>query len=1112
MLKNKFGMLKVVALALTVLMLATLVACNKGMDDAAIQDAINAAVQSQSQAVADEQAKLAASMSEAQAKADAEAKAAQESLLAAQAEAQKKIEEAEKLAAEASKAAEQAKKDAAAEASKAAESAAKAAAEASKAAAEASKAAASLASSLSQSAAAAATATTAPSADADAIAAINAKFQSLKYDYLLENSDLYLAAELKELNLTFEKAAVELTNAMTKEAAESIYAALEVAVAAIENVEIRATAVQALIEDLGDIETNVFTASVEKIVAARDAYKALTEDYETSAQVKVINKIVDLPELTKAEKKLDVLEAYIAETLSDDMLILIKSDNKLAYDAEDDRNELTVSNETYAAVIARATYKYRMLEVINDANVAAANVEIDWDFKLKDGEKIAVTGKTHPITGKALRYELDEKAPIAYFTAEELKEVYILPTLDADFEDFKAATIVALENDLAKAENIFTAEYVIGTKSVIIDVRDIQDIYEDAVADFEAALAGLTFVGDYKGNKVYADAKKDVYAKYASVYVDAVMAVVEESKAYAIELYTEDVYEAKVEELNEDPQYEGKPAILANYLAKAENDLNKFTANVESAPVYDYAGITAEAVRKANKLTGDKVADASKFITANGLAGDFYTYVETVANNSFKKFNVTIAGIQDGTLGLITEKMIADLEAFRDEWTVKDGAMYDTLAKKKAGSSTATPWNPDSEPTDDTWERATAVAALKAEIDAAIAEIKAIKVGTEDQKVQIKWKNDGSAGKDSAANKDYKNNGLWFKEAAAKEYFEDMGYTEADVFADVSMMKTYFTVADKGADLKWTYTYTAEEQACMAAQTAYTNAWKNIYADVVTIMGYEATYTNKINDNDNKKTETAYETALNDAAGSEALVEEITKFGAVYTGNIATAATAAKYENALNGKLYVFSAKSDNINANGTHVTLKYEPATEQYASELFTLANIEAKFQAEVDTCNANAPKVATLFAYKFVAIEKVNAAAKAATIVLDKDGKQVGAPTYAYTADTLAAESYEAAIAAFVTAATEKIMAVKIDNTEYADLSTWNGTKVWSKAKIGYSYDKAVQYIDAIVTSYVGTAGTAVVIEGNVCDYADSAIFQQYKMLIKNNYSGWASLEKAN
>jgi hypothetical protein len=127
-------------------------------------------------------------------------------------------------------------------------------------------------------------------------------------------------------------------------------------------------------------------------------------------------------------------------------------------------------------------------------------------------------------------------------------------------------------------------------------------------------------------------------------------------------------------------------------------------------------------------------------------------------------------------------------------------------------------------------------------------------------------------------------------------------------------------------------------------------------------------------------------------------------------------------------------------------------------------------------------------------------------------------GAPTYAYAAKTAAndessaAYRYETKINAYIKEATDKIMAVKIDDTEYADLSTWNGTKVWSKAKIGYSYDKAAQYIDAIVTSYVGTAGTAVVIEGTVCDYADSAIFQQYKMLIKNNYSGWANLEKAN
>jgi hypothetical protein len=46
----------------------------------------------------------------------------------------------------------------------------------------------------------------------------------------------------------------------------------------------------------------------------------------------------------------------------------------------------------------------------------------------------------------------------------------------------------------------------------------------------------------------------------------------------------------------------------------------------------------------------------------------------------------------------------------------------------------------------------------------------------------------------------------------------------------------------------------------------------------------------------------------------------------------------------------------------------------------------------------------------------------------------------------------------------------------------------------------------------NFVGTPGTAVVIDGTTYDAADSQIFQQYKMLIKNNYSGWANLEKAN
>ena len=1069
MLKNKFGMLKVVALALTVLMLATLVACNKGMDDAAIQDAINAAVSSN----AAEQEKVAQSLADAQAKAEAEAQAKAEAAEKAAAEAKKKAEEEAKAAAESAKKAQEAADAAKKEAEK-------------------------LASSISQSQKDAATATTAPAADADAIAAINAEFAKMKYEYLTEKAALYLSDNLKEMALTFDKAAVELQNAKTKAAAESAFESLKVAVAAIESVQTRADAVQALIADLGDIESAVFTAQVEKITAARDAYKAFTKDYAKNTKLeKVIEDTINYTDLVKAESKLEILEDYIAETLSADMLTLVKAFPKNDYDAEDDRDE-------YGAVVAAATYKYRLLEVINDGNVAAANVAIDWDFKLdSDGDKIPVTGETHPVTGKTLKYELDKKAPIAYFTAEELKNIYILPTLDADFADFKTLAVAQFETAL---NAVTYGEHLVPgtTKSALIDEGDIEDIFDDAIDAFAASIADLTFVGNYKGNKIFADAKKDIYGKFAAAYVDAVMEVVETSKAYAIELYTEDVYEEKVETLND--QYDEQPAILANYLAKAENDLNKFTANVNSAPIYDYAGITAKDVIK----TIDKNIDASKFYSGNGVAANFYTYVSAIVENSLKKFALTIAGTQDGTLGLATEKMIADLTAFRDEWTDKEGAMYDTLAQKKAGSSTATPWNPDSEPTDDTWKKATEVAALEAYIDAAIASIKAIDVTTyADKEVNVKWKKDSSS--DTA--KKYSEKALYFVSAEAKQYFDDMGYTEADFADNFNDVKVYFTYTAN--DMPLTYTFTAEEQAIEAAQNIYVGAWKQIYTDVIAIMDLKATYEKKINNNDGDLKDSTFEKALAEAAGADDLQAEITAFGSAYLGNIATVVKADNYKNALGGKaLYTFFKKSDTI-TKGDHVTLAYEAAEADYASELFTLDNIKAKLQAEVDTCSNNVANVSALYTYRFVAIDKINAAAAAAKYVYTTvDGVKTasGAPIYAYTPNSAAAALYEAKIDELAAAAVAKIKAVKLDNTEMADLSAWNGTKIWSKAKLGFSYDKATQYIDAIVTNFIGTSGTAVVIGGTTYDAADSQIFQQYKMLIKNNYSGWASLEKAN
>lgn len=1110
MLKNKFGMLKVVALALTVLMLATLVACNKGMDDAAIQDAINNAVQSQSDAAAAEQSKLAASMSEAQAKADAEAKAAQESLAAAQAEAQKKIEEAEKLAAEASKAAAEAEKKAAEEASKAAESAAKAAEQAKKDAEEASKALESMQSSIAQSSKDAVTATTAPSADADAIKAIQAEFSKLKFQYTVENAGLYLANYYMELSLTFDKAAVELQNAQTKAAAESAFETLKVAVAAIENVQTRADAVQALVEDLGDIETAVFTTQVEKIVAANEALEALEKDYEKNDKLEdVVAATINTADLAKANKKLATLKDYIEDTLVTDIQILVKADRKGNYDAEDwQDNTISVElfgatyNTNYETVIEDAYYKYRLLAVINGGDVAAANAPIDWDVLVKDGKVVeAEDDERHPITNKLLDDKLDFDKPTAFYTVEELLDNYILPTLDADLDAFKAELVKMLDEKLTlngavlqayAADKIVSGESADAAKfDAIIDADEMDDLFEIAVETFEADLSAISFTGDYKGNLVYAKAEEDLAKKFTAAYVDAIMEIIEVSKAYALETYTEEIYEVAVGDAEETYVEDDEASKLAAALATLSAKLDAFTANVEAAAVYDYAGIIAESVRKTNKVD-NAVVEAKNFYDGAKVTATFYEYVNTVAKKSINNFAVTVASVQEGQLGDIAAVMVADLEAFRDEWTNEEGAMYDTLAQKDT-TTTATPWNPDGESTT-VWKKAAEVAALNEKIDAAITAIKALDpVYYTDKEINVKWADNENAGKD------LKNKVLYFKEEAAKDFYE-LHHTEADI--DATFAKTYFTATNTGLPL--TYTFTADEQACEAAETLYVQAWKDIYADVVAIMGYQATYKNNIT-----KKDTGYDKALKEAAGSEALVAEVTTFGNAYLAKIDADVAAGKYEKALGGKLHDFFVQNNYVGTN--HIAITTPEDETAYGSEKFALDNIKNTLNAHVTTCNNNAANVAKLYSYKFAAVEKVAVAVNNAKYTYTTvDGATVASEvTYDYSnASATAAQKYEETITEFIAKAEAEIMAVVMKDAKTVEMKDWTGTKDLSKDQSLLDYANAVKNVDAIVNKYIGTTATTCTIDGTTYAAADSAIFQQYKMIIKNNYSGWGNL----
>lgn len=1097
MLKNKFGMLKVLALALSVLMLVSLAACgNQGVAKEDMDSAIAAALAEQSKAEASKQAALESSLAAAQAAAESERKAVESSLAAAAAEADKKAEEASKAAASAEK--------------KASEEASKAAASA----AEASKAAASISASISKSQADAAKtsqSTTAPIvADKAAIAAVQAEFAKLRHEYTYTNEDLYLADNYAELTLLFDKAAVELQNALTKEAAESVLATLKVEVAAIENAQSRADAVQALVAALGDIETEVFTTQAEKITEAREAYTAFTTDYNKKSGMdqELLNAVIDetitVADLEKAEAKLAVLNAYIKASLNADMQKLYDVDDRMRYDAERDINKVISGELTYGKVIADAHYKYNVLAVINGGDFADADLAVEFENK-KDpetGRDLVEDGKKVPDTDK----------PTKWFTIEDLLNVYILPTVDYKFDVIKGNFVTELTDALAAAytkyvgsedlvyvvdiaDDVTTADKNEAVKiTAIVPETDVQDVFEDAVEAFEEALAEKSYVADYKGNATLDDAVADVYALYTAAYVNALFEVVEVSKDPAIDAYTEYVYEARVEYLEGYYTEENQVNVLNSNLAIAADTLETFTTNVNDAPIYDFDALNTASLLKEYGLEDIDLTDMENI-------EEFYSYVSALFAKSFKNFAVNVSDAQDGILGVIATALIKDLRAFQFEWTDEDGAYYESIQ----GAATTHPWTDEV-----TYKNTAKIAALNEAIEDAIDAILAVEVADySDSEVQIKWKD---ANGDS-----WKKKALYFISADAKDHYAEMGYTEADM-VDFDLMKQYFGTTNTG--LAYTYTHTAEEKACQEIENIYLEAYKTINEEICSMMGYSKTYTEKIT-----KKGTAFYNVQQEVKSNEALKAEVDKFGSAYTGDIATAVSGDGFYRALGlakaSAVYDFVAKSDTITA-GKHVTLKYDPTAEQKCSNQFSLENITTYLQGIADTCNANAAKVSTLWAYKHAAVEAVTAAVNAAkyTYTVDEAGKTVanGNVTYAYNAvvngvKSPAAGAYEAALDSLLTAAKNEIMAVTMDNTEKADYKNWAGAKLWSEAKIAYSYDNAVKYIDAIVANYVGTIaedGTVqtVTMAGEEYINADSKIFEAFKINIKNNYNSWGSL----
>lgn len=1043
MLKSKFGMLKVLALALSVLMLVTLVACGEsGVAKEDMDAAINAALQSQAQADAEKQASLEASI-----KADKEAAAAQQaalesSIAAAQAEASKQAADAAAAAASASKAA------------------AEAAASASKALAEAQK------TTTTQK-----TTTKAPVVKEDLTAVVTA-FAELKHEYTYTNEGLYLSKNYAELVVLFDKAAVELQNCMTVKAAESVLATLKVEAAAVESVQTRANEVQALVAALGDIESEVFTTQLEKITAAEKALEKFQKDYEKNANLaKVTKDTIKTAELAKAAAKVEVLEAYIASDLQNYMSIINKADPKVKYDAADDLDVVVADDLTYQDVIDRAYYNYRVLAIVNGGDVAAADLPIDWKYLDKDGKEVDEdeTWKT--------------KEPIAWFTVESLVNDYILPTLDAEFEIAKAKAVIDLAADLDQETYTVIATAKGVNANYVAEWSDVEDIFEDAVDAFEEEIAGLTFVGDYKGNVVFTKAVADLYTTYAKAYVEAVASIVDLSKAVAVDYYTENTYDAEVESLEKKYEDEKYADILADKLVIVKSNLDAFTANVNAAPVYDYDAINNADLRKAYDKN---LKDLSKQISENGLTATFYKYVTTtVANAIADNFKTRVAAdaTQEGQLGELTIGLVEDLELLLTELNkAEEGKLWNAYK----GSAIVY--------LEDSYSKDAMVAELYTAVEKAIADIKAIDVANYADKTPALIYPETSSGDF----KSWSKKPLYFINADAKAYAEAEEMTEAELKTNAKALLT--TTAN---DYPLTYTWTAVEQACGDAAKIYAD----IYATVNTKLVSEAGIVSK-----NQKLITddkEYKAILTNVGSAAELKAEVEAFAAIYTKaisdlsalkNVATLPTFVKTSNVIATTHATINTAAPVIAEDYvTAAAGKFVALSEKMAAKA---TDFEGKFWADTAQTTSN---VVELWKYKNEAVAKITAviASYKNTYTTNANGNVIQNATatgYTYDAGLTAVSAkgaaYEAKLDAYLADYTSKIMAITLSSKK-VEVKNALGTVLAAKVD-DYSIALSKTIIDAYVADLCGNEASV----WNGYKYADSRIMQAYKLNILNNY----------
>ena len=995
-------------------------------------------------------------------------------------------------------------------------------------------------------------------------------FSRLKTNYTIIKRDMYNDADYEELILLFDKASVDLNNAKTVEAAESIYRTLDTDAAAVRNVENAAAEVAALVNGLKDIETEVFTTQADMILEAQKAYAALKVEYYhyldcdekgkdlvDGKTVKIATELgINVADLEKADAKLEVLSAYIADTLNASMKSLYLADTRLQFRAD------TASSATIA-LVENAYYQYLVLSVINGGDVAAADLEVNWEFKVDDDGNV-VRAKQEDLDKNlanklGVKYGLndrvyDDKKPTDWFTAEDFIEIFALPTLDYKFEQFKAELSDLSADSETGLKAVLTAHMAAIVNAIDLENIDADDeanylmldtdvryMIDDAAYAFADEIANITFVDDYKTTATLEDAKADIRTKFAVAYINAINSYVAESKTIAADYYTLNVYEADLltlEGIYSQDKYQNdvQQAYYEKKVAKVEADKDAFLANVDATPVYDWDALNALEVRAA--IAGenaDPYKELAKYITAGAIDDKFYEYVDAAVVAAINdNFVVTVSG--ESVLGDYILALVEDLTAFRarldptDETQPEDYKVTGIYELLRGNEITYLKDSAAGYKDEIICDNTTKFTAMVATIDQAIADIEAIDIADYPEKdVALKVP---STFKDHAKSKDL----YWLNADAQKfvmsEVTDDEGNInyaklEETVWNDIKGKSTNTSWKNGSlvsitptAGLEITYVQSSDAQACAKAYEIYEAAYKSIHTEIQALQKSTKTYQDKI---DNYQ---PYKDVKANVKANAELLAEVNALATTYKNKIAAENELKKTmtDDGFGGKPTV------DHTVNVTHFALN---EIDNNAAE-YSLTALDNNMNPHVTTFKAlfGEDNIVQLYNYRNEVIAKLE------TLVADYFNKYVDDPAtdekveadwqqakYGWqydmnaTAVSTKGAEYEAQAKKLLNTCITNIKNVKIDSN--ADVKDYLNTdaKIYTKAGASLAnaknminanvvkllgYTMADEILDGLLTSMdlyaTGTTWTDSL--GNSYSNANSEIFSAYKVYYAGNY----------